>query len=364
MRRAHTPPTLHTPPTTTQRLWRWFVRHLPAIIIVAAAAAISLAFIAAIHSIAFNAAPVTFVAPPKKPAPVFHSALTGEKVPSQAATTAPVTAVMIENSPAARPQSGLKAASVVYEAPAEGGITRFMALYQSDIPQIIGPVRSLRIYYLNWASAYQASIAHVGGSGNALAEVRSGRHRDIDQFFNGGSYWRSSDRRAPHNVYTSADKLRALNAQKGYVASQFQSFMRTDAAPAAPVATSVNIQFSGPLYHTAYRYDATSGTYARSLAGQPHLDREAGQIAPKVIVAIETTTERRIGPDGYDDLVTTGSGKATIFQRGTVTTATWQKDGPTAPLRLLDQAGKDIPLVRGQTWISAIVAGRGSVAWQ
>ena len=107
---------------------------------------------------------------------------------------------MIENSPDARPQSGLKAAGVVYEAIAEGGITRFMALYQTSKPELIGPVRSLRMYYLDWFAPYSASIAHVGGSLNALTEARSGKYRDLDQFFNSQTYWRASDRYAPHNV--------------------------------------------------------------------------------------------------------------------------------------------------------------------
>jgi hypothetical protein len=113
----------------------------------------------------------------------------------------PVTGIMIENSPDARPQSGLQDAGVVYEAIAEGGITRFLALFQDSRPQYIGPVRSLRPYYIDFGWPYQAAIAHVGGSPDALTQIRSGSYRDLDQFFNSGTYSRINSRVAPHNVY-------------------------------------------------------------------------------------------------------------------------------------------------------------------
>ena len=273
---------------------------------------------------------------------------------------------MIENSPAARPQSGLKKAGVVYEAVAEGGITRFLALYQGEKPALIGPVRSLRLYYLSWAAPYQASIAHVGGSPNALSQVRNGNYRDIDQFFNDGSYWRSRDRYAPHNVYTSGEKLDQLNSAKGYNNSEFTSFARTDGKTVeSPNATSVNINLSGSLYNTSYTYDKASNSYLRSMAGAPHTDREDGQIAPNTVVAMEVGVEARAqNYDGYEDVKTTGSGKAYIFQNGTVATATWSKVDINSPLKLTDESGKDVALNRGQTWIAAFTPGRGSVSWQ
>jgi hypothetical protein len=146
----------------------------------------------------------------KKPDPVYYSTLTGKKVKDEAMTTWPTAAIMIENSPDARPQSGLKQAGVVYEAIAEGGITRFLALYQEDKPTLIGPVRSLRPYFVDWLTPYNASVVHVGGSSAALKRIRNGEYRDIDQFFNASTYWRSTDRYAPHNVYTNFNRIDAL----------------------------------------------------------------------------------------------------------------------------------------------------------
>jgi hypothetical protein len=137
----------------------------------------------------------------KKPQQKIYSQLTGKEV-SEDDSKRPVTAIIIENSPDARPQSGLKNSGVVFEAIAEGGITRFLTLYQEDQPQLIGPVRSLRPYYIDWLAAFDPSVAHVGGSLNALQEIRNGSYKDIDQFSHADTYWRARDRYAPHNVYT------------------------------------------------------------------------------------------------------------------------------------------------------------------
>lgn len=303
-----------------------------------------------------------------KPAPEvkkFYSPLTGLLVADEAATTQPVTAIMIENSPDARPQSGLKQSGVIYEAIAEGGITRFLTLHQQDKPQLIGPVRSVRMYYMDWLAPYNASVAHVGGSSAALAEVRNGQYRDIDQFFNAGSYWRSTDRYAPHNVYTSFAKLDTLNTAKGYTTSTFTGFSRVDGKPSdTPTATQIAINFSSPLFNTAYNYDKASNTYLRSQGGAPHLDREDGQIAPNVVIAMKVDMSL-IMEDGYrENIKTIGSGEATIFQNGIVQTVTWTKKDKNSQITFTDAEGKDVPLVRGQTWIAAIPNSGGGVSWK
>ena len=302
---------------------------------------------------------------PAAPAPKYYSPLTGNLVPDQASTTMPVTAVMIENSPDARPQSGLKDSGVVFEAIAEGGITRFMVLYQQEKPSLIGPVRSIRIYDDEWVAPFNASVAHVGGSMAGLAEVRDGSYRDIDQFFNSGSYYRTNDRAAPHNVYTTSALLDALNAKKGYTGSTFVGFTRVDGKPVAtPDATSINITISSALYNSTYAYDKTTNTYARSQGGAPHLDRESGQITPSVVIAMRDN-ETTVLQDGYREAITTvGSGAATIFQNGTAIPVTWTKTSKTAQITFADANGKDVPLVRGQTWIAAVPNNGGNVTWQ
>jgi len=357
--------------TKKPRFWTrahdWILKHHTATYIIAGVGLILIASLVALAVLYQK--PVEIATPHIKPMPkpkpvVYYSPLTGKVVPDEASTKQAVTGIMIENSPDARPQSGIKDSGIVYEAIAEGGITRFLALYQQEKPQLIGPVRSVRMYYVDWVASYNASVAHIGGSAAALKEVRNGNYRDIDQFFNASSYWRASDRYAPHNVYTSFEKLDALNKAKGFTESTFTGFTRVDGkASAKPDATRVTINISGPAYNTSYTYDPATNKYVRSLAGVPHTDREQGQITPDVVVAMKVNMSL-VMEDGYrESITTTGSGEAIIFQNGVAQTVTWHKPNRASNMTFTDAAGKDVPLVRGQTWITAVPAS-GSVSWQ
>ena len=309
-------------------------------------------------------APDIKIAP--RPAEKFYSPLNGVQVKNKAATKKPITAVMIENSPDARPQSGLAEAEVVYEAIAEGGITRFLILYQQNKPGLIGPVRSVRAYFVDWLTPYKPSVAHVGGSYQALKTIRNGKYRDIDQFFNPEAYWRASDRYAPHNVYTNSKKLDALNKKIGYKESNIDGLVRhNDPKEKKSTATNVTINFSSASYNTAYSYDKKSNSYVRSYVTEPHKDREKGAIKPKVVVAMKTT-ENSVFEDGWrESIKTTGSGEAVIFQNGEAIKATWKKPSQSGQLTFVDKAGKPVKLNRGLTWIAAVpVNQNGSVAWK
>lgn len=304
--------------------------------------------------------PIIYATPKKTVPPVYYSPLSGVGLSEEAPTKRPVTAVIIENSPDARPQSGLKEAGIVYEAVAEGGITRFVALYQESRPGLVGPVRSVRPYYVEWASAYDPAVAHIGGSKRALEMIRSGNYGvDLDQFFNAPTYWRASDRRAPHNVYTNFDRLDALNAAKQKTASSYEPLARKDDAKSeTPTATQINLPISSRWYNVDYAYDAASNSYLRSIGGEAHNDREAGRLQPKVIIALQVSMVRAMEDGFREQIVTTGSGKAFVFQDGTVTEAVWQRPDAKSQLGLVDTAGKPISLNRGQTWITALPNGK------
>lgn len=316
-----------------------------------------------------QAAIVSYV-PHAKPKPkTVPSPLTGLQVSPQLAAR-PVTAVMIENSDDARPQSGLQDAGVVFEAIAEGGVTRFVALYQEATPQYIGPVRSLRPYFLDFAAPFQASIAHVGGSPDALARVRNGHYRDIDQFFNAGSYWRIANRYAPHNVYTSFAKLDALNSAKGYTKSTFTPWPRNPdkkikkpPATKKPTAASIDIPISGPDYYVHYDYNPKTNAYLRKEAGAKHLDivdaagKHVVQLQPKVVIAMAIPRSfGTLDASGayYSNYQDVGSGLADVFQDGGVTQVTWKKASENAPLQFIGSDGQPFKLDPGQTWVTAI----------
>jgi len=286
------------------------------------------------------------------------SPLTGVEVAENLAER-PVTGVMIENSPEARPQSGLRDGGVVFEAIAEGGITRFLVLYQEAQPKLIGPVRSLRPYYFDWAFGFDASVAHVGGSQEALQLARNtSGFRDLDQFFNSQYFFRSTDRYAPHNVYTRMKLLDQASKAKGYSESDFSGFARKKAEPAeSPTVRTITVDFSSPLFKAGYSYNKRRNVYKRSLAGKPHIDRESKkQIAPSVVVVMKINWS--VDATGHSIYGTTAGGQALIFQDGLVTKSRWSKASSSTALKFTDAAGKPIKLNPGQTWIEALPNSR------
>ncbi len=311
----------------------------------------------------------------KKLPPPIVSTLTGLPVNDASVNQRPVTGIMIENSIDARPQSGLGQAGVIFEAVAEGGVTRFLALFQDTQPDTVGPIRSARPYYIQWDMGFDAAYAHVGGSDEALQDISAWGVKDMNQFYNGDSYHRITSRDAPHNVYTGIGTLNQLEAAKGYT-STYSGFPRkkdqtyktaatTDskakATPAVDSRTpvnSINLALSGPTYDPHFDYNAASNSYNRSEAGEPHIDANTNaQLSPKVVVAmVVPKAQGALDSSGayYSDYTVVGSGQVYIFQDGVVTTGTWSKADMKSQITFTDAAGKTIALNPGQTWISAV----------
>ncbi len=307
-------------------------------------------------SIATTAKPTPSPTPLTKPSP-----LTGVEVAPDLADR-PITAVVIENHPDARPQSGLSEAGVVYEALAEGGITRFLAFFLENRPTQIGPVRSLRTYFVDWGLEFNAPVAHVGGNYDALTLVGPLDAKTLNEFTYGSSFYRASDRFAPHNAYTSSDLLDQLQRRIGYYRpSDFTpSPRKPDAPPAAGAAPShptIDIDYSYNGYQVEYRYDPAANDYARFLAGAPHIDRNTNQqIHVKNVVVEYMPTSYGLTAIGEQTVImgTPGSGKAIVFRDGGAVEGTWSKADHRTRTKLLDAAGNDIPLDAGNTWYSIV----------
>lgn len=278
----------------------------------------------------------------------------------------PVTGIMIENSEDARPQSGIDQAGVVFEAIAEGGITRFLTLYQDSTPDYLGPVRSARPYYVQWCMSFDCALAHAGGSPEALANIKSWGTKDLDQFANGGAYWRIDSRYAPHNLYSSIAKLNELETAKGFGTASFTPLTRKkDSASKTPNATSIDLSISSYTFNPHFDYDATTNSYKRSQAGAPHVVMNAAgaevQLQPKVVVVL--ITSYGIASDKHSQYGVTGSGEAYVFQDGIMTKGTWHKDDTKTSLSLTDEAGQPLGLNAGQTWFTAL-PGADKIAYK
>lgn len=355
--------------------------------------------------------PSTFITPQlsfRDSTEKFYGPLDGMEVADEAALSAPVFCVQIPNGmDGARPQSGLNEAKVVFEAIAEAGITRFATIFQNPTTSIIGPVRSLRIYYLDWDTPFDCTIVHAGGAADAVAAASNGDYRDLTESHT--YMWRGDESnrvltRRWNNLFTSSQLLRQFNADHGFNSSnpsgferltpkeaslarasdQFTNILDIDTATENSVNATKNLVSTikihyGSLsnFNPVYTYDAATNSYYRGYqSGLPHLSyncpeekkrvpeldcSEPTQIHPSVVIAMIVQEAR--AADGVHEKVTTiGSGRAYIFQNGTAIAGAWEKASKSAQIVFKDELGQEVKLIPGQTWISAVPA-YGSVEY-
>lgn len=303
-------------------------------------------------------APITFEHPPKTTEP---SRLTGVEIPIKTNERL-ITSIQIENSPDARPQSGLRDAGIVFEAIAEGGITRFNAVFLEGQPGYIGPVRSIRPYYIDLFLPFDASIVHAGGSGAGLSKIQKLRVKDIDHGPNAEAFQRVGSRTAPHNLYTSMKALDKVSKKRKFKMGKITSWPRKKESPSAtPTATKINFVLSGFLYDPQFSYDKKSNSYKRSQAGKPHTDEKSRkQLQPKVVVALVM----KYSQSGiYSVYKTKGEGTMFVFQDGIVQKGKWKKGESKSQFEFFDSNGKTLALNPGQTWVT-LVADKNRVKYK
>jgi DUF3048 family protein len=271
-----------------------------------------------------------------------------------------VTAVMIDNYPYdARPQSGLADADIVYEVEAEGGITRYMALYLENAPSKIGPVRSARLYYVDLARPYDPYFAHAGENDDVwepLKELRAGGFADVEEILIAGeAFWRDDVRKMPHNLYTSIAKVRDVGPKHGWPDTAFTG-PAFQFSPSVPVAAAPGVTVD---FWRAYsvRYVYSGGAYVRSIGGVQQHDLEnlaPYRVADIIAVWIPATVLDQLGDlkmDVYGDY------PALLVRDGTVSEGMWRGDGPTSLPRLEDSAGNAMALAPGQIYIEVLPQG-------
>ncbi len=289
--------------------------------------------------------------------------LTG--LPADPATLArvPLT-IMIDNHPDAAPQTGLNDADVVYEALAEGGITRFMAIFLSQDPGTVGPVRSARPYYLEWARPFTSLYVHCGGSWEAIDLLKEwGMLTDVDCFNGNMPFWRSSDRVLPHNLYTSTSELWKLAARKGLSSpSPLPYFLHgPEVAPdARPSGGSVGFTFSTlSRSDVQWIYDPDTNRYLRKQWGYWHRDYESGAIvsAKNVAILFNHVWELPGDEKGRMGTDTTGHNTALIASNGHFEWGYWSRKTIDSPLVLLDGNEAPMRLAPGTLWIESLGIG-------
>lgn len=301
--------------------------------------------------------------PKVTPTPVtYQSPLDGALYTSKELVDRHPLAVSIENHPDARPQSGLSDASIVYEAITEGGITRFLAIFGPKDAKEVGPIRSARLFFMDWLKEYDAFFAHAGGNEDALANIDSYKIKDLNH--SAKYFYRDSKGRSvasEHTLFSSTEKLYSYAKSKKFDTNgmNFTKFNFKKDSPTTEISKGAEIDFSNNIsYKVKWTYDPTNNVYLRFLAGKEHTDRNTGkQITAKNIVI--QTVSRTLDPTGsYGSqnwiFKTIGSGNATIMQDGKLISATWKKTSLTDRTKFYDESGQEIQFNGGNFWYEII----------
>lgn len=298
----------------------------------------------------------------EEPAPVFkfRRLLDGVGVDSEEKINPSIFTVQVENIIEARPLSGVSRANLVYEAISEAGITRLLALYTADnlVPEI-GPVRSARPYYMDWASEYSALYAHSGGSPEALRVARNYDILDLNEFSNGKYFWRSKSRYMPHNLYTSTELLNeAFAAKNGKIKNfeswQFKDEVEFDGRPSEE--RRAKIYFSTTSYEVGWQYNRDANDYLRYQAGTIQQDKDGSEVRAKNII-VQFAKTKVLDAEGRKKIETISNGEAIVFQDGLKLEGEWRKDKKGDRTKFYDSTGSEIKFNPGVTWVEVVPIG-------
>jgi len=314
-----------------------------------------------------------------------NGALYGKTARSLWETRRPL-GVMIENSVDSRPQSGLSTADVVFEAVAEGGITRFLAIYYCQDTEIIGPVRSARVYFMDFLGGFGKSplYAHVGGANtpgpaDALGQIEEegwAGYNDLNQFSIGfPTFWRDYERlpgvAVEHTMYTNSQKLWEVAAKRGLTNKDkngkswdagYRSwkFEKDSSLSDRPQKQQIKFGFweDYPNFNVVWDYNKKTNFYLRTNGGKPHLDKNTNtQIKAKNVVVL--FVDESVANDGYEkgqhmlyDLI--GTGEALLFKNGKAIEATWSKKDRYSQIYLFDQQDRELSFTNGTIWFEAV----------
>lgn len=311
--------------------------------------------------------PTPTATPTPTPAPPVTGALDGLLVDPAKATRLPL-AVLIDDARRARPQSGFNAASIVYQAPADGFETRYMMVFQSLDAKDIGPVRSGRMYFIHWAEEVHAAVAHYGGDWRTSQYLRRYNglwFTDVNALGKGAkAFHRIKSRSAPHNGYTNTRALWAkVKGLKGPATMDPTLPRRAfiDPLPAADRPATQTIRVPYRTNVIGYRYDRRSGMYRRSVDGRAQIDQADGKRVTTrnvVVLFMSYRVDSTIEPGHARPVVgSVGSGKAWVYREGSLVQGRWEKPTDAALMRLVDKNGNEIPLVRGRTFFQIVPKG-------
>jgi len=292
---------------------------------------------------------------------IIRRKIDGAEVLSRAEENSYPVAIMIENAADAWPLSGLNKAQLVIEAITEASIPRFVAIYATDDKvDKIGPVRSARLYYLDWIEPFRPLYMHVGGSPESLQKIKSRNYQliDLDQFFQSKYYWRDTKWRvAPHNVYTSSELIQKALEDKNltepvdYDKWQYKSDLELEKRP--DEISDIIISYTNDYYKVVWRYDREENNYVRYQRGKVQKMSDGEWLKAKNII-VQVNKMIVLDSVGRKKIETIGEGKAWVFRDGQAIEGSWVKESIEKRERYFDNEGQEIKFNGGTTWIQVI----------
>lgn len=302
-------------------------------------------------------------ASPVAPRPQLDLApLRGTTVPAGELNHASI-AAKIDNHPDARPQVGLERTDLVFEELVEGGLTRYVAVWQADIPDLLGPVRSIRPMDPDIISPLGGIVAYSGGQERFVnlmrkSPVYNAIHGQADTV---STFYRGTLARAPHNVILKARELLAQHQDLAKPTQQF-NFAPTIALSSAPAAGTpqriVGYRFSSEMAGS-WTWDAASSKYLREQGRGPDLDTNRAQLSATNVIIVRVGIDNSLGVPKTQIV---GGGEAWISTGGATMHATWSKASSTSQIRLTADDGFTVRLAAGNTWVE-LIPGDGSVSF-
>ena len=278
--------------------------------------------------------------------------------------------VMLDNQFSARPQAAIEQADIMYEFLAEGRITRYMAVFYSQRPEHIGPVRSARPYFLLKALEYDPFYVHVGGSMDALAKIKSYKMADIDGL-SSGAFWRESHKKIPHNMYTSSEVPLKDAASKKYRSQpdfEFLSFYTEFTVPEGEDATSIKCVYKEPTktdkvgYTTSYKYNNEDHLYYRYTNNGPHKDENSDVQLTSTNVIVQYAKTKVLDSEGRLQVDLVGSGNGDFYTAGKTFPIKWEKKDASSLTRFYTLDDKEILLNPGVTWFQIMETGTKAIS--
>jgi len=300
---------------------------------------------------------------PEDPGP--RALLTGLPIEEEYLDRRPV-AVVINNLHRALPQSGITSADIIYEVLTEGDVSRLVGIFQSEIPDKIGPVRSARVSFLDFAFNHDALFVHHGRSPYADTHIRNTRITNLDGMSLGQVFWRdrnypywhtnSGQRPLEHSSYTGWGHIvphldsRSIRDYVNDNPAYGLNFGTVQDFPGAGIANTVVVPFSVP-YTRTFIFDAETGVYLVENRDGAVLDADTRQQAAVTNILIQITTKRVTGALGQRTIGTVGTGDGFLVVGGYYRPVRWEKDSHTSPMRWYTMDGEPLMLAPGRTWI-------------